>query len=213
MYTPKLNEVSDLGVLHRFIEQFPLGGWTALTPEGLALNHIPFLLKKQPGNFGVLAGHVARANPIWRTFSKESESLISFQGPSAYISPSWYPSKLQHQKTVPTWNYCTVQAFGMPSVIDEPEWLLQHIQEQTDIHESKQALPWKVSDAPEDFIHKLTRAIVGIEIPIARIKGKFKLGQNRPEADQLGVQAGLLASGDHQAHALVHFIKTIEVNA
>ena len=151
-------------------------------------------------------GHVARANDIWQGFSTEKDSLVIFQGEQAYMSPNWYPSKHEHGQGVPTWCYMVVHAHGMPRKIEDPEWLLQHVSELSNTHESKQSLPWKVSDAPEEFIEMLLGGIVGIEIPISKLIGKWKLDQNRSEPDKLGVIAGLKSTEDPRSHNIADHI-------
>jgi transcriptional regulator len=202
MYVPKFNEEKDVSTLHSFLESNPLGAWTSIVGGEIAANHIPFLIHKNRGELGTLVGHVARANNIWHDFSTEKKSLVIFQGDQSYLSPNWYPSKHEHGKGVPTWSYMVVHAHGIPRKIEDPEWLLQHVNELTDTHESKQTLPWKVSDAPEDFIDMLINGIVGIEIPITRLTGKWKLDQNRSESDKLGVIEGLMSTDDPQAHSM-----------
>jgi transcriptional regulator len=199
MYVPKANEEADIGVLHTLMRAHPLGTWVALSEGELIANHIPFLLDATRGEHGTLTGHVARANPIWQTHSRDVPSIVTFEGPQTYITPSWYPGKHAHGKEVPTWNYAVVHAYGMPNVIEDRDWLLKHVSQLTDTHEAKQALPWKVSDAPADYVDRLLNAIVGIEIPLTKLIGKWKVSQNRAEADKLGVVAGLMARDDQQS--------------
>lgn len=206
MYIPKFNEENDTSVLHSFIKENPFGAWATVSEGEITVNHIPFVLHEKEGEFGTLVGHVARANPVWKSFSTELESAIIFQGDNAYITPSWYPSKHEHGKAVPTWNYAVVHAYGTPRIVEDSEWLLAHVNEITDLHESSQRLPWKVSDAPDEFIKKLLGVIVGIEIPLTRLKGKMKLGQNRPEPDKLGTIAGLKSRGTTQASGLANLL-------
>lgn len=202
MYIPKFNEEKDIAVLHSLIKSKPLGAWSAIVDGNIVMNHIPFVLHEDRGELGTLVGHVARRNSIWQEFSMDVNSVVAFQGDEAYITPSWYPSKNEHGRAVPTWNYIIVHAHGIPKKVEDPEWLLQHLNELTDIHERKQDVPWKVSDAPEKFIDKLVNAIVGIEIPISQLTGKWKLGQSRSERDKLGTIAGLMSNGDSQSHGL-----------
>ena len=199
MYVPKHHEETDVSVLHSLMKSHPLSTWVTQGDGELIANHIPFLLDPTRGELGTLVGHVARANRVWQSFSKTIDSLLVFQGAETYITPSWYPSKHAHGKAVPTWNYAVVHAHGLPRIIEDPQWLLQHLNQLTDTHEEKQALPWKVSDAPPEFTDQLLKAIVGIEIPIAKLVGKWKVSQNRPESDKLGVVAGLLAQNDQQS--------------
>jgi transcriptional regulator len=202
LYIPKFNEETDVSILHALIKENPFGAWTVVSEGEITINHIPFVLHEEKGEFGTLLGHVAIKNSIWKTFSKDFESVIVFQGEDSYISPSWYPTKHEHGKVVPTWNYSVVHAWGTPKVIDNREWLLSHVEEITNIHEQDQQLPWKVSDAPEEYIDKLLSVIVGIEIPITRLRGKIKLGQNRPESDRLGTVAGLVSKGTDKSNGL-----------
>ena len=196
MYMPKHHEETDVGVLHALIRAHPLGTWVTPGDGELIANHVPFLLDATRGEHGTLVAHVARANPVWRSFSTSVPSLIAFQGVECYITPSWYASKRAHGKTVPTWNYAVVHANGMPRPIEDAEWLLRHVNALTNTHEAKRDAPWKVADAPREFVDKMLESIVGIEIPIMRIVGKWKVSQNRPAADKQGVVAGLNEHGD-----------------
>ena len=207
MYVPKLLEETDLTVLHGLMRAHPLGTWVTQAEGQLVANHIPFYVDTTRGACGTLVGHVARANPVWKSFSTDVESLVIFQGAETYITPSWYPSKHADGKAVPTWNYAVVHASGMPQAIRDRDWLLHHLEQLTDTQESRQALPWKVSDAPADYIDQLVAGIVGIEIPIARVVGKWKVSQNRPEPDKLGVVAGLLGRGDSQSKEMAGLVQ------
>lgn len=175
--------------------------------DGLNVNHIPFLLEEARGNFGTLVGHVARANPVWRNRAAAVADVVVFRGPQAYITPSLYPSKHEHGKAVPTWNYAVVTVHGVPKFIDDKAWLMSHLRELTNIHEAGQAVPWKIEDAPEEFTLKLAGAIIGVEIPILRIEGKWKTSQNRPHSDKIGVVAGLLDKGDDEAAAMAALVE------
>src|SRR4051812_4827632 len=148
MYTPKLFEEHEPAVLHALIRAHPLGTWVMQGSEGFEANHIPFLVDPQRGRHGALLAHVARANPVWKALGEGTPSLVVFQGPQGYITPSWYPSKGAHGKVVPTWNYAVVHAHGTARAIDDPQWLLQHVSQSVDFHEGSRAVPWKVSDAP-----------------------------------------------------------------
>ncbi len=206
MYVPKFHEETQLPVLHALIAAHPLGAWVTAGDGELQANHIPFLLDPSRGEHGTLMAHVARANPVWQTFSATVPSVVMFQGPETYITPSWYPSKHAHGKAVPTWNYAVVHAHGLPRAIEDGAWLLEHLTQLTDTHEADQALPWKVSDAPADFTEQLLKVIVGIEIPITRLTGKWKVSQNRPEADKLGVVAGLLGRNEASARDMARLV-------
>lgn len=206
MYVPQHFEETDISVLHQLIQAQPLAAWVFNAGGELQVNHLPLLLDPARGAFGTLAGHVARPNPAWRACAG-SASVAIFQGPQAYITPSWYPSKHEHGKAVPTWNYAVVHAHGQPRVIEDRDWLLRHVTALTTAQERGQALPWQVSDAPADYIERLLGGIVGIEIPISRLAGKWKVSQNRPEADRLGVAAGLLGRAEPQAAEMARLVR------
>lgn len=195
MYVPTHFAESRTDVLHRLIRTHPLGTLVVLASNRLEANHVPFMIDPQPAPYGTLRAHVARANPVWREFSPQVEALVVFQGPHAYISPSWYAAKQEHGKVVPTWNYAVVHAQGSLRVVQDAGWLRRLVEELTDVQEAPQADPWKVSDAPRDFIESMLSAIVGIEIPIARLSGKWKVSQNRSVADRAGVASGLRPAG------------------
>jgi transcriptional regulator len=188
MYLPKHFEVSDPAALHALLRQNPLATWATVVDGAPVVNHVPFLLDPDRGAQGTLIGHVARANPVWRS---PAPSVLVFQGSDAYVSPSWYPSKREQGKVVPTWNYAVVHAHGTPQVTEDRATLLQIVSRLTATHEAAQQQPWAVSDAPPDYIEQMLRAIVGIEIPVQRWVGKFKLSQNQPAPNRDGVQAGL----------------------
>jgi transcriptional regulator len=207
MYVPKHFEERDLGVLHALIRSHPLSTWVTQANGELVVNHIPFLLDSAKGQFGTLIGHVARANPIWKSFSREMASVVIFQGPQTYITPSWYPTKHAHGKAVPTWNYAVVHAHGMPRAIEDGDWLLKHVTELSDLHESERAVPWSVSDAPPDYIDSMLKGIVGIEIPINAVVGKWKTSQNRPLPDKLGTIAGLYERSDGNSQQMAALVQ------
>jgi transcriptional regulator len=204
MYMPQHFEERDLGVLHALIRSHPLSTWVTQADGELLVNHVPFLLDPAQGEFGTLVGHVARANPMWQ---KASKSIVIFQGPQTYISPSWYPTKHAHGKVVPTWNYAVVHVHGTPRAIEDKEWLLKHVTKLSDTHESSRAVPWSVSDAPADFIQQMLKAIVGIQIPIAKVVGKWKTSQNRVLPDKLGTIAGLTERGDANAKEMAALVQ------
>jgi len=201
MYCPKKFAENRLSVLHELIRSHSLGTWTCWVDNQLVVNHIPFVLDEAAGEFGTLYGHVAKANPIWTLIDGTTESVVVFQGPQSYITPSWYPSKRAHGKVVPTWNYAVVHAHGKPLVITEKRWLLSHVSMLSDEQEAGRRNPWEVSDAPEEFTDKLVNGIVGISIPIQRLDGRWKVSQNKNTADATGVIAGLMESGDDVASA------------
>ncbi len=200
MYIPTPHRETDPSVLQALIQAHPLGTWVTLTDAGLVANHVPFLWDPEGG--GRLVAHVARDNPIWSTFSTTVESVIVFQGAEAYITPSWYPSKHQHGKAVPTWNYAVVHVYGSPRAIQDRDWLIWVLTQLTDGHESGRVHPWQMSDAPASFLDRLIDNIVGIEIPITHMEGKWKVSQNRSQSDRAGVVSGLLDQQDPNATAM-----------
>jgi transcriptional regulator len=206
MYIPKLHEETDLSVLHALVRAHPLGTWATQGDGELLVNHVPFLLDANRGPYGTLMCHVARANPVWQQYSRRVPSVVAFQGPDIYISPSWYASKQLHGKVVPTWNYAVVHAHGIPIVLEDPDQLIAHVTQLTAAHEAGRPAPWKVSDAPREFIEQMARQVVGIEIPLAQIFGKWKVSQNRSPADRQGVESNLRAQGDPRSGAMADLV-------
>jgi transcriptional regulator len=206
MYQPPHHREDRLAVQHELIRAHPLGLLITAGPGGLLANPVPFLIDSERGEYGTLRAHVARANPQWRELGSVDECLVVFQGPQEYITPSWYATKRETGKVVPTWNYATVHAWGKPCALEDAAWLRQQIGELTRSQESGRAAPWHVEDAPEDFVAMQICAIVGIEIPIARIEGKWKVSQNRPIADREGVVAGLRAQGDEASAQMADLV-------
>jgi transcriptional regulator len=195
MYQPQHFREDRLAVQHALIREHSLGLLVTAGPGGLQANYIPFLVDTDASERGTLRAHLARANPQLHELSAVSECLVVFQGPQIYISPSLYPTKHEHGKVVPTWNYITVHAWGQPQIMDDPAWLRRQIDDLTTHNERTRAQAWKVADAPEPFVAAQIKGIVGLEIPIARIEGKWKVSQNRPAVDQAGVVAGLRGQG------------------
>jgi transcriptional regulator len=205
MYIPSTNEESDPEVILGFIQAHPFGALVTAGADGLFATHLPFVLDRSKGASGALQGHVARANPHHRQTLQEGEALVIFTGPDAYITPSWYPAKREHGKVVPTWNYVAVHVYGHLRFIEDPTYLRMHLEALTHQHEGGREDAWRIDDAPEAFISQLTRAIVGVELVITRLEGKWKMSQNRPGADIEGVVDGLNRSHDpvHQQVAKV----------
>ncbi|WP_375465018.1 FMN-binding negative transcriptional regulator [uncultured Methylobacterium sp.] len=206
MYQPPHFREDDLGAQHALIRTHPLGLLITAGPGGLMANPIPFLIDPEASERGTLRAHLARANPQWRELEAVEDCLVVFQGPQAYVTPSWYATKRETGKVVPTWNYVTVHAWGRPRVIADSAWLRRQIADLTDLREAARAEPWAVADAPEPFTAAQVKGIVGLEIPVGRSAGKWKVSQNRPEADRAGVIAGLrdLGGADDAMAALVH---------
>jgi transcriptional regulator len=194
VYTPSHFDESRPGPLQQLLHDHPLGLLVTHGPQGLDANPVPFLYDPQPDGAGTLTAHVARANPVWKE-AADSEVLVVFQGPQAYVSPNWYPSKFENGKAVPTWNYIVVQARGKLVIRDDVEWLRHFVTRLTQRHESRQAVPWQVSDAPADYLNAMLRGIVGIEIPLTSLRGKWKMSQNHPAANREGVARGLRSQG------------------
>jgi transcriptional regulator len=195
MYTPKHFNEPDTATQHALMRAQPLATLVTLASSGLDANHLPLHLSAELGPLGTLRGHVARANPLWKDLTPELEVLAVFHGVQAYVSPNWYPTKAEHGKAVPTWNYAVVHAHGTLKVVEDATWLRAHLEALTAHNEASQAQPWKPSDAPADYLEKMMSAIIGIEITITRLSGKFKLSQNQPEPNQAGVIQGLRATG------------------
>ena len=201
MYLPKQYEEIRTDVLHALVRERSFATLVIATDEGLSVDHIPFLLDQELGPFGVLRGHVSRANPIVNATRVDVDAVAIFQGPDHYISPSWYATKKETGKVVPTWNYVVVHAYGRPRFIGDAGWLRGHVNQLTHQHEEMRTPSWQVSDAPEEYITKHIGGIVGIEMPIGRLVGKWKLGQNRSEADQRTMIEGLRLEKDGAALA------------
>ena len=181
--------------MHRLIREQPLGLLVTAGAHGLLANPIPFVLHADPGAPALLECHLAVANPQWRDLQDGPEVLVVFQGPQAYVTPAWYPAKREHGKVVPTWNYVVVQARGKATLVGEPDWLIRHLNELTDHNEKDQAEPWKVADAPDDYVRAQMKGIKGVRIEVSSLTGKWKLSQNRSRADREGVVDGLRAQG------------------
>jgi transcriptional regulator len=207
MYLPKHFEETRVEVLHDFIRSHPFGALVTMTAGGLDANHIPFEVDPAPGPFGTLRGHVARANPVWREVAPGTAALVMFQGPDTYVSPAWYPTKADTGKVVPTWNYAVVHAHGVPRFIDDRAWLRAFVEQLTSRHETGRPEPWKITDAPADFIDKQVEGIIGVEMPIARLIGKWKVSQNRPAQDRHGAAEGLVREGGASGAAMADLIR------
>lgn len=194
MYCPAHFNQPDIAALHALMRARPLATLVTHGPDGLDANHVPLLLASDPAPLGALRGHVARANPLWR----EKAVLAIFHGADAYVTPAWYPSKAEHGRAVPTWNYAVVHAHGRLTAIDDAHWLRAHLEALTAQQEAAFVAPWAVSDAPHAFIDQLIGAVVGIEIAITRLEGKWKASQNQPPRNRAGVAAGLRQAGGAQ---------------
>lgn len=207
MYIPQHFAETNTENLHALVRAHPLATVITNSDYGLNANHIPMLFVDTPPPHGSLQGHVARANPILEDFKNNREILAIFHGPSSYISPSWYATKKENGKVVPTWNYAVVHAYGTPQIRDDASWLRSFLEKITNQNESAFAQPWSIADAPADFIERLLGGIVGIEIVVTRIVGKWKISQNQPTANQSGVLEGLKARNASDTSSLVEFLE------
>lgn len=206
MYTPRSFAIDDLQQMQQHMLDTRLAMVVTHGAQGLQASHLPLMLRPNEGPNGTLYGHFARANPQWKELQEGAEALVIFAGADAYVSPGFYPGKAEHGKVVPTWNYVAVHAYGTARVITDAEPLLDLVSALTDRHEAGRAQPWKVADAPADYIDGMLKAIVGFALPIQRLEGKRKLSQNRSSADMAGVREGLAASPDAQDRALAHLM-------
>ena len=204
MYLPKHFEQPDTEAMARLLAAHPLATLAWQSGDGLTAEHLPLMWDRADGDgpLGTLRGHVARANPVWRE-AAGAEVLAAFQGPQAYITPSWYPSKAANAKVVPTWNYAVVHLRGTLRVIEDAAWLRALVGRLTDVHEASRTQRWQVDDAPADYIEQMLRAIVGIEIEVTSLQGKWKLSQNRDAADRAGVKNGLRHDGHEDLSRLI----------
>lgn len=191
MYRPPAFREDRPELLHAAIRAHPLATLVTHGPSGLTANLVPFTLVPGEGGPDLLRAHLAKANPQLADLRAGGEALVIFQGPQAYVTPAWYPSKQQHGKVVPTWNYILVQAHGRPCVIEDAAWLRAQIDALTTLQEGSRADPWAVTDAPADYVAAQLKGIAGVEIAIERIAGKWKASQNQPAANHEGVVAGL----------------------
>ena len=192
MFTPGLFMLEDVADAHALMRAHPFAVLVTTGSDGLFATHLPTVLKVDDAPpLGRIACHLARPNPQWETFAPDTEALLIFQGPDAYIRPGWYPSKAEHGKAVPTWNYAVVHAYGRLAVERDHGWLLRHVSELSDQQEQPYAKPWSLSEAPENYTAMLLRGIVGLTFEITRLEGKAKMSQNREPRDRAGVVTGL----------------------
>jgi transcriptional regulator len=195
MYTPLAFREDDLPTIHAEMRKIQLATLVTMTANGLVATHLPLMLDLDAGEYGTLYGHVARLNPQWQESVAEVEGLAIFTASDAYVTPNWYPSKQETGKVVPTWMYAAIHAYGPVRFVDDAEWLRGVVTRQTEKHEAAEAQPWKVTDAPPEYIDVQLARIVGVEMPISRLEGKWKFDQRSTAADRAGVMAGLEASG------------------
>ncbi len=206
MYRPPVFAEDRVEVLHGLIRAHPFATLVTLGPDGLTADHVPMILHADEGDHGVLRCHVARPNPVWKGVDAAAGALAIFQGPHHYVSPSWYPSKAEHGKAVPTWNYCVVHARGQLSAVEDPVRLRAHLDALTAMHEANRPEPWAASDAPADYIEKMIAGLVGLELRITELHGKWKMSQNRGEADRAGVRDGLSREATEAASGVAKLV-------
>ena len=207
MYIPAANREEDISELRRFVRANPFCTLVTMTARGLVASHIPIVLHETASGFGVLRGHVARGNSQWRDSDAGVDALAIFTGPQHFISASWYPGTKIHGREVPTWNYVAVHAYGRLRVVEDHDWLLDHLKTLVDENERIAEVPWAVSDAPPEFIARQIRAIVGIEIEVSRVEGKWKASQNRNDEDAAAVMAGLRSLGTPSSEAMWELVR------
>jgi transcriptional regulator len=207
MYQPQHFEETRLEVLQALVTSQPLSTLVTLSDAGLVADQIPMLLRASLGPQGTLVGHVARANPLWRETQLETPVLVIFQGPQHYVSPGWYPTKQEHGKVVPTWNYVVVQARGLLRVHDDAAWVREQATQITGQQERGSAKPWAVDDAPRDYTDSMIKAVVGISIEVTHWAGKWKVSQNQPAVNRAGVVQALGDLGDAQAAAMAALVQ------
>lgn len=210
MYVPPLFAETDVPRLHDAIRAARLASLVTFGETGIEASHVPMLIDPEPAPWGTIYGHIARTNPQWQRFDAAVPALAIFLGPEAYVSPAWYPTKRQTGKVVPTWNYVAVHAYGPLRFFEDAESLLSIVTRLTERHEKDRAEPWRVDDAPADYIASMLKAIVGFALPIARLEGKWKMSQNRPHQDRLGVVEGLTREGGAAEAAVAALVQAAD---
>ncbi len=210
VYQPALFREDRIDVMHDLMRAHPFALLVSCISGSPTADHLPLVVHADLSAKGTIRGHIAKANPLWANRSKLSAAMAVFQGPQAYVIPSWYPSKKQHGKAVPTWNYAVVHARGDLRFVDDADWLMAHLARLTDSQESSRPTPWHVTDAPKDFIARQLSAIVGLELTIGSLEGTWKVSQNRDAQDRAGVQRGLLTENTQAATAISDLIKSTQ---
>jgi transcriptional regulator len=202
LYLPAHFSETRIEIMHALMRAHPLSTLVTQCDSGLVANHVPVETLDEPMPFGCIRGHIARANPLWREYRAETPALAIFQGPQVYISPSFYPTKVETGEVVPTWNYAVVHASGKLRFIEDAGWLRAFVAGLTAAHEAPRSAPWKIDDAPAPYIDKMLRLIIGFEFSIAALAGKWKVSQNRSRADQQGVIQNLQNADDADSHEM-----------
>jgi transcriptional regulator len=210
LYLPAYFNETRTEVLHALMRARPLAALVTPCDSGLIANHVPVQTLAEPAPFGSIRGHIARANPLWREYREGTQTLAIFQGPHIYISPSFYPSKAKTGEVVPTWDYAVVHASGTLRFIHDAGWLRSFVTGLTATYESSRPLPWKIDDAPAEYIEKMLSLIVGFEFSISSLTGKWKVSQNRPHADRQGVIENLQGAGDADSREIAAMLASLE---
>lgn len=206
MYQPAMFHEDRVDVMQALMRAHPFATLVSTLGGAAQADHLPLVVHEELSEFGVIRGHIAKGNPLWRKRDGVTDVLAIFQGPQAYVSPSWYPSKKEHGKVVPTWNYAVVHARGVLAFNDDPRWLMDHLGELTSRNEGGRPAPWAVSDAPADYMARQLKGVVGIEIEVASLDGKWKVSQNKDALDRAGVAAGLLGEPRPDAAAVSELV-------
>lgn len=207
MYQPAQFIEDRPQVLQQLMRDHPFAALVMSGQDGLNADHLPFEFDPEPAPCGTLRAHVARSNPLWKQANGNAESLVIFQGPQTYISPGWYPTKQENGRAVPTWNYIVVHAYGAVRAVEDKDWIKGLLGRLSARHEAGRAQPWSLEEAPAEYIDKLLDVIVGIEIPLTRVIGKWKVSQNQPMVNRVGVEQGLREQGGDQSLAMAQAVR------
>lgn len=207
MQQPPIFREQRIDIMQQMISSQPFASLISLQQGDIVADHLPLVLHPELSEQGMLRGHISRGNPINKLLDQETEVLVIFQGPHHYVTPSWYASKAEHEKVVPTWNYIVVHARGKLKLHQQADWILAHLTELTDRQEQGRPIPWKVSDAPDEFIARQLRGIVGVEIEITALQGTWKASQNKSMSDNQGISQGLLAERSDMAISMAHAVE------
>ncbi|MFV2052770.1 FMN-binding negative transcriptional regulator [Aliiroseovarius sp. YM-037] len=207
MFQPPLFRETRIDVMQALMKAHPFATLVSAATGGLSADHIPLVIHPELSENGNIRGHLAAANPLWRKTERDVEVLAIFQGPHAYITPSWYASKQEHGKVVPTWNYAVVHAHGVLRFCRDHDWLMEHLAELTNRHEGNRATPWAVTDAPAEFLERQLKGLVGFEIEVETLNGNWKVSQNKNDQDRVGVELGLLDENTADAASMSDLVK------
>jgi transcriptional regulator len=213
LYLPAHFDEVRIEVMRRLMRAHPLSTLVTQCESGLVADHIPVKTLDDPEPLGFLRGHIARANPLWRNYRSGTQALAIFQGPQAYVSPSFYPSKAKSGEVVPTWNYAVVHASGTLKFIEDTNWLREFVAGLTSTYETPRAAPWKIDDAPAAYIEKNLKLIVGFEFSITALQGKWKMSQNRTQSDREGVRRNFEDAPDADSQEVAAVLASLQANS